>query len=76
MDKCMETSTWLNKLYGTFKINSVDFEQLFEFMIHDKKNEAGRINFTLLSGKGNIEINQDCDKHLVFEALDFFRNIS
>lgn len=76
MNKCVETSNWLNKLYGTFKINSVDFEQLFEFMSHDKKNEAGRINFTLLSGKGNIEINQDCDKHLVFEALDFFRNIS
>ncbi len=76
MDKCKEISIWLYQLYGTFKINSVDFEQLYEFMIHDKKNEAGRINFTLLSDKGNIEINQDCDKHIVFEALDFFRNIS
>ncbi len=76
MDKCMETSRWLLQLYGLFKINGVDFERLFELMIHDKKNEAGRINFTLLSDTGKMEINQDCDKHLVFEALDFLRNFS
>lgn len=76
MDKCLEVTNWLTLLYGTFKINGVDFEQLFEFMIHDKKNEAGRINFTLLSASDKLQINQDCDKKIVFEALDFFRNFA
>jgi 3-dehydroquinate synthase len=75
LEACEEFSNWLNKLYGKFVINGVDFERLLELMSHDKKNESGRINFTLLSDTGHIEINQNCDKELIFEALDFFRNI-
>ena len=70
----MESITsWLRSIYGTFSIKPTDFEILFELMKHDKKNEAGRINFTLLSEVGKIEINQDCDKELINEALEYFR---
>ncbi len=75
-DDCNKTSKWLHSIYGTFEINGVDFERLFELMLHDKKNDSGRINFTLLSDTGKMEINQNCSKEMVFEALDFFRNLS
>ncbi len=75
MDKCTEISRWLNDIYGKFEISGTDFERLYEFMVHDKKNESGRINFTLLSNEGQAEINQDCDKQLIFEAFNYFRNI-
>jgi 3-dehydroquinate synthase len=42
-------------------------------MRHDKKNVADTINFTLLKGIGEIEINQTADKETIFEALDFYR---
>lgn len=75
MADCTATSNWLYNLYGKFEITEADFDRLYELMLHDKKNESGKINFTLLSGTGQIEINQNCEKQLVFEALDFFRNI-
>ncbi|HKL32709.1 MAG TPA: hypothetical protein VJ919_09250, partial [Tangfeifania sp.] len=70
-----ELTSWLLKIYGKFEIEENDFEQLFELMTHDKKNESGRINFTLLPEIGEIAINQNCDKDLIFEALNYYKNI-
>lgn len=70
-----DLTDWLIKLYGKFEISSSDFDALFELMTHDKKNEAGRINFTLLSGIGKIEINQNCEKELIYETLEFYKNL-
>ncbi|NLO02698.1 MAG: 3-dehydroquinate synthase [Bacteroidales bacterium] len=70
-----ELTNWLIKIYGTFKIETSDFEELFGLMAHDKKNEGDQINFTLISGIGCFEINKNCDKKLIFEGLDFFRMI-
>ena len=42
-------------------------------MLHDKKNTAGVINFTLLKDIGDISINQTADKDLIFEMFDFYR---
>lgn len=68
-------TNWLLNLYGKFEISENDFEALFELMTHDKKNESGRINFTLLSEIGKIEINQNCDKALIYESLAFYVNL-
>lgn len=66
---------WLLSVYGKFEISGSDFETLFHLMTHDKKNENGRINFTLLSGVGSFEINCNCPKELVFEALKFYSKL-
>jgi 3-dehydroquinate synthase len=68
-------SGWLFDQYGKFEVTEKDYEALYELMTHDKKNEAGRINFTLLSGIGQVEINQDCSKELIFEAFDYYRKL-
>jgi len=68
-------TNWLIKLYGKFEINTSDFDTLFELMTHDKKNEAGKINFTLLSEIGNIEINQNCERELIYESLEFYSQL-
>ncbi len=70
-----EICQWLFGIYGKFDIATPDYEALFQLMTHDKKNEAGRINFTLIPEIGKFKINQDCGKELVYEALDFYRNI-
>ncbi len=64
-----ELTHWLLKIYGKFEIKDNDFDVLYELMTHDKKNEAGRINFTLISKIGQIEINQNCAEDLIYEAL-------
>ena len=64
-------SGWISQYYGHSPINSGDFPDLWEVMRHDKKNENNLVNFTLLSGIGKFEINKNCNKELVMEALKF-----
>jgi len=68
-------TSWLLKVYGKFEILESDFNRLYELMTHDKKNESGRINFTLIPKIGEFEINQNCDKELIFEALRYYRSL-
>ena len=56
-----------------FKVMCDDYDALIELMTHDKKNVAGKINFTLLGGIGDIRIDQVVKKELIKESLDFFR---
>ena len=70
-----ELCQWLLSVYQKFEISETDFERLYRLMTHDKKNESGRINFTLLPEKGKIAINQHCEKDLIFEALNFYRKL-
>jgi 3-dehydroquinate synthase len=68
-------SAWLNEKYGKFEIQESDFEALYQLMTHDKKNEGKRINFTLIPEIGKVEINVDCSKELIIEALEYYRKI-
>lgn len=68
-----ELSAWLTSVYGRMKYDETDYPQLFELMGHDKKNEAGRINFTLLPAVGQFEINRACSETQLRNALDFLR---
>lgn len=66
---------WILEHYGKFTIHEDDFQRLFERMTHDKKNEMGRINFTLISDLGKVKINQDCSKELIMDALQYYHKL-
>lgn len=70
-----ELNNWLLNIYGKFEVTESDYERLYQLMTHDKKNDSGRINFTLLPEIGQIEINQNCSKELIFEALKYYKNL-
>ena len=72
-DKFRQTVQFIRQNYGNFAFDCKQYERLYEFMTHDKKNEGGIINFTLLGGIGDIRINQQATKDEIFEALDFLR---
>jgi 3-dehydroquinate synthase len=71
-----QLASWLLAVYGNFRIEPGSYGTLYELMGHDKKNEGKRINFTLISSVGKVEINQNCTKEQVFEALDYFIEIN
>lgn len=73
MDKLQQTVSYIKENYGIFNFDCNEYERLYEFMLHDKKNSAGIINFTLLGGIGDIRINQTASKKEIFEVLDFYR---
>lgn len=75
IDELNLISSWMIAKYGKFEIQEIDFEALYQLMTHDKKNEGKRINFTLIPEIGKVEINVDCPKELIIEALNYYKNI-
>lgn len=71
--KMRQAVRFVKEVYGELPITCDDYEELYAYMTHDKKNTAGIINFTLLGDVGDIRINQSADKNEIYEMLDFFR---
>ena len=72
-DKMRQAIWFIRENYGSFYIDCKKYDRLYEYMLHDKKNKADVINFTLLEDVGSIKINQTADKEVIFEMLDFYR---
>lgn len=72
-EKMRQTIQFIKENYGAFAFDCKQYERLYEYMQHDKKNTAGVINFTLLKEIGDISINQTADKDTIFEMFDFYR---
>jgi len=73
-EKLRQTIYFIKENYGEFYFDCNQYETLYELMTHDKKNESvDRINFTLLSDIGKIELNRTATKEDIFESIDFLR---
>jgi 3-dehydroquinate synthase len=72
-DKLTQVAHYIREYYSPFFFDCKEYDSLYEWMTHDKKNENGVINFTLLSDIGEIHINRTVTKELIFESLDFYR---
>lgn len=59
----------LSDLFESVAITPNDIEILLEYMIHDKKNEYGKVQFALLNGIGNISLNQKADNEMISRAF-------
>lgn len=66
-------ATYVKEHYGLFLYECKHYDRLYEFMCHDKKNEGGHINFTLLNSVGGICINQAATRKEIEEMLDYYR---
>lgn len=72
-DKLRQTIQFIKEHYGVMTFDCKQYDRLYEFMTHDKKNTSGIINFTLMGEIGDIRINQSATKEEIFEMLDFYR---
>lgn len=72
-DKMRQTADFVKRHYGVFSFDCKEYETLYRFMTHDKKNTAGEVNFTLLGEVGDIRINRTAGKEEIFNMLDFYR---
>lgn len=68
-----QATRYIRDYYGSLAITCKDYPALTELMTHDKKNQGGHINFTLLGNIGDIRINQSASNEEIEEALDFLR---
>lgn len=72
-ERLRPTVRFIKNYYGRPDFSCGDYDTLIDLMLHDKKNVAGVINFTLLSDIGEIKINQTADRALICEAFDYLR---
>lgn len=73
LEKLRQTVYFIKENYQGFLYDCDQYEVLYEYMKHDKKNESNTINFTFLKDVGVIEIDQTASKEDVFESIDFLR---
>ncbi len=70
--KLKDIVNFILSIYPKISFEQTDFEQLFELMTHDKKNDANKINFTLLPAIGEVAVNVVCSREIVYEALNYY----
>lgn len=62
--------------YGIFHINCKDYDELFGYILHDKKNTQGQgiILMSLLQEIGCPVVDVKVDKELIYESFDFYQD--
>lgn len=66
-----QIQAFLSKICDVNKIRNIDKEKVFAYILNDKKNESGKILFSLLNGIGSFSINKDINEALIKEAIDY-----
>ena len=65
----LEIKNAINAIFETIVFEENDLQPIFDLLIHDKKNEYGKIQFALLDGIGNIKINQEVENELIIKSF-------
>lgn len=50
-----------------------DLQPIIDLLIHDKKNEYGKVQFALLSGIGSININQEVENEIIIKSFEDYK---
>lgn len=68
-------TNFIKENYGPLKFTCDDYPELYELMTHDKKNEGGEINFTLMKNVGDVALNHTANKEQINATLDIYRDL-
>lgn len=71
-EKLQNIKEKLIAIYGKVTILESDFEPIMEYLIHDKKNVGGRVNFVLLNDFESYKLDCKVEKELIIEALNYY----
>jgi 3-dehydroquinate synthase len=69
----LEIKKTINAIFETIFFEENDLQPIVDLLIHDKKNEYGKIQFALLDGIGKIKINQEVDNELIMKSFDDYK---
>jgi 3-dehydroquinate synthase len=70
----IEIKNTINAVFETIVFEENDLKPILELLIHDKKNEYGKIQFTLLDGIGSIKINQEIENELIIKSFADYKS--
>ncbi|MFN3753914.1 3-dehydroquinate synthase [Flavobacterium sp.] len=68
-----EIKNTINAVFERIDFDENDLQPIVDLLIHDKKNEYGKIQFALLDGIGKIKINQEVDNELITKSFTEYK---
>lgn len=69
-----EIKAVINDIFEIIEFSQAEIEKIIELLIHDKKNEFGKVQFALLNGIGAVKIDQFIPNELIFNAFEDYKN--
>ncbi len=69
----LEIKNVINAVFETIVFEETDLQPILDLLIHDKKNEYGKIQFALLDGIGRVKINQESENELIKNSFDNYK---
>lgn len=72
-DVLRTTARFVSNHYGRPLIGCNDYPEILALMLHDKKNIADKVRFTLLKGPGEVRLDKEPTMEMIAESLDFLR---
>ena len=70
----IEIKNTITAVFETIVFEEDDLNPILDLLIHDKKNEYGKIQFALLDGIGNIKINQEVENELIIKSFADYKS--
>lgn len=68
-----EIKNTIKAVFDPVTFDENDLFPILDLLIHDKKNEYGKIQFALLDGIGKIKINQTADNELIIKSFTDYK---
>ena len=75
-EQLKEVLEFLTGIYPSPTIPDGAFDQLLSLMLNDKKNIAGRINFSLINPIGEVHVNREAQTEDIRDALTSYGNLA
>jgi len=68
-----EIKSVINSFFDRTDFTSHDIEAIVKLLVHDKKNEFGRVQFVLLEGIGKAKFDQLVENDLIYSAFEDYK---
>lgn len=73
-EEYLEIKNQIQNIYEQISFNQNDISEIIKLLVHDKKNEFGIVQFSLIDRIGNCLINQTIDNPIILEAFEDYKN--
>ena len=64
----------IKSIFGIVEISQEDLAPIIDLLIHDKKNEYGKIQFALLNGIGAVKLKQEVATDIIMSAFADYKS--
>ena len=68
--------TAIRRYYPDLDLLSFQNEEILRLMFNDKKNEDGKINFSLIDGIGSCRYDYRCSRENILQSISFYKNLN